>query len=40
MHNMIRSLILAATLGAALPALAEVVVVVHPGAPQASGSAR
>ena len=36
MHNMIRSLILAATLGAALPALAEVVVVVHPGAPQAS----
>ena len=35
MHN-IRSLILAATLGAALPALAEVVVVVHPGAPQAS----
>ena len=36
MHNMIRSLILAATLGAALPALAEVVVVVHLGAPQAS----
>jgi ABC-type phosphate transport system substrate-binding protein len=36
MNNMIRSLVLAATLGAALPALAEVVVVVNPAAAQAS----
>lgn len=33
MNNMIRSLALAAVLGTALPALAEVVVVVNPAAP-------
>ena len=36
MNNVIRSLAVAAALGTALPALAEVVVVVHPSAPQAS----
>ena len=36
MNNMIRSLVLAATLGTALPALAEVVAVVNPAAAQAS----
>jgi ABC-type phosphate transport system substrate-binding protein len=36
MNNMIRSLVLAATLGTALPAFAEVVVVVNPAAAQAS----
>lgn len=38
MHNTIRSLVLALAVGAALPASAEVVVVVHPGAPQAAMS--
>jgi ABC-type phosphate transport system substrate-binding protein len=36
MNNVIRSLAIAAVLGTAVPALAEVVVVVHPSAPQAS----
>ena len=36
MNTMIRSFVLAAVLGAAVPAMAEVVVVVNPSAPQAS----
>ncbi|WP_440962679.1 hypothetical protein ACL58G_18080 [Massilia sp. GER05] len=36
MNHMIRSFVLAAVLGTALPAMAEVVVVVNPSAPQAS----
>ena len=38
MLNMIHSFVVLATLGATLPALADVVVVVHPGAPEASMS--
>jgi hypothetical protein len=36
MNTMIRSFVLAAVLGTAVPAMAEVVVVVNPSAPQAS----
>lgn len=36
MNNVMRTFVLAAALGTALPALADVVVVVNPSAPQAS----